>query len=77
VQESRKLALLVSERDSEFLLENEVLLSSVAEIINEMKSQNSGLCSRYRVVKLFFKNVAFREMKGNVLNGILDHFLRL
>jgi len=67
VQESRKLAPFVSERNSEFLLGNEalrlrsgqVLLSSAAERINEMKSQNFGLCSRPIVVKLVSCNGAF------------------
>jgi hypothetical protein len=69
VQESRKLATVVSERNFEFLLWNEVFLSGVAERINEMKSQNLGLCSRYRLVKLFSCNGAFREMAGKVPIG--------
>ena len=69
MQESRKLGPVVSERNAEFLLGNVEFLSSAAERINEMKSQNSGLCSRPFVVKLFSWNGAFREMKGNVLNA--------
>ncbi|MEH6769626.1 hypothetical protein [Maribacter arcticus] len=36
-----------------------------------MKSQNSGLCSRSIVVKLFSYNGDFREMEGNVLSGLV------
>ncbi len=61
MQESRKLAPVVSERNSEFLLGNEVFLSSVAERINEMKSQNLGLCSSPIVVKLVSCNGAFPQ----------------
>ena len=76
MQESRKLAPFVSERNSEFLLGNGMFLSSAAERINEMKSQNLGLCSRPIVLKLFFFNVAFREMKGNLLSGNIKYLLK-
>jgi len=53
-----------------------MFFSSVAERINEMKSQNSELCSRPIAVKLVSYNGAFREMKGNVLSGFKSQMIK-
>ena len=40
-----------------------------------MESQKCGLCPRPLLMKLFSRNVAFRVIQGNVLNGLIQIFI--
>ncbi len=64
--------------DSRFLLWNKVILSSIAERVNEMKSQKWGLCPRLLWMKLFSWNGVqrnVRECAEWILNLILNYKL--